>query len=780
MTPPATDTPARLKVIAYATRALTSRGPVPMRALGEQELPRWKRWLYAAVALGLVAALFYMAFLYRVPSHPGVDQNGYLFGGKQFADTLTMKFQPTRITRAAAGEAAFDPHQFVGRMWVGADAGTPAERFYPKYPLGLPFLYAVSLWIGGRVHGVDIAYWISPVAMALAVLGTYLLARRFMGPFFSLMAMIVFATSPTTETYVNNPNSHAATVCCVVWGMFLLIRWWQRGGTLTGFAGGFLLGYAATIRYTEGTLIFPLLWVVLMTRPWRRGVGKAPRVKPASVETARVMGMLAGDRNGSTTARAAAAEENNPSLGLNDPSVDLNDPSVALTGRSLGRRLFTRFRPLIDSAAVVIGWAIPVTLLLVYNLLAMGTLTGYDATNESTGFSWTFFVDNWSTMLGQLNENGLFFVMPLAIAGLVGMFWWDWRGGVLMALWTVPCVLIYTFYYWAPDAINYLRFVLTILPALAIAAFWVLAYVRQLLPIGRPRMPAYLLLLTITFAGIGIGVAAQAGIRIDLATKTVIPFDDYFSKDPSRRVQQEVFWMGVLMFASLGAAVVGSAFLSRRIAPVLAAGLVTFLCVAGQTDSFTADSERDTLRRSALKAESDLLLEHLPPGSVLIGGPDDLLHNLTFVADYVLYQGWTFDHRSLERLPREKTDEAVLFDPARGRALWDRLGTLSQDQLNDQARETVVNALNAGRRVFVFDGIRDEDFERYMREKRPLPRPGFIQRYLPGNQFDTKLTTLWTQRPVEIDHGNPRDRGRRDRRGRDRGDFQQVVEVTMK
>ena len=91
-----------------------------------------------------------------------------------FAENLSMELRP--LTPGTRYE--FDPHQHVGRMWVGADLGTPQERFFPKYPLGYPFLVALSLWIGGDTYGPLAAYWINPVAMTLALAATYLLIRR--------------------------------------------------------------------------------------------------------------------------------------------------------------------------------------------------------------------------------------------------------------------------------------------------------------------------------------------------------------------------------------------------------------------------------------------------------------------------------------------------------------------------------------------------------------------------------------------------------------------------
>src|SRR5690606_22027777 len=111
--------------------------------------------------------------------------------------------------------------------------------------------------------GQTFVYLVSPVTMVLALAGTFFLVRLVVPSFYALLGTIILATSPVTLWSVNNPNSHAATLACVVWGMYLLVRWWQTGGVWRARGAGFLLGYAVTIRYTEGLLILPLMMVAI-------------------------------------------------------------------------------------------------------------------------------------------------------------------------------------------------------------------------------------------------------------------------------------------------------------------------------------------------------------------------------------------------------------------------------------------------------------------------------------------------------------------------------------
>jgi hypothetical protein len=362
----------------------------------------WERRLYLLAAMAVVIGFFIANAIYWVPAHPGVDQNGYLVGGRRFAENLTMRQAPQR-----PGTTEFDPYQFVGRMWVGADLGTPQERYYPKYPLGLPLVYAICLWIGGETTGPWLAYWVSPIGMTLGMAAAFFLIRQVSSSFWGLCGMLICMTSPVITGLADNPNSHATAVCCAVGGMALMFSWWQHGGRWRALIGGLLLGYAVTIRYTEALLLLPMVLVLLLNFRWR-------------------------DRAWWWGAVNAC-----------------------------------------------VGWLVPVAILVAYNKAAMGHWTGYDGTNESAGFSVAYAADNWETVIRQLSSNGLFFIFPFSIVGLALMCWRQWRIGLVLGAWIVPSMLVYTFYYWAPDPLNangvfvgYMRFFTTIFPPLLACACW--------------------------------------------------------------------------------------------------------------------------------------------------------------------------------------------------------------------------------------------------------------------------------------------------------------------
>jgi hypothetical protein len=352
------------------------------------------------LAWGFGAVFLYLCWLQFVPAHPGVDQNGYFVGGKQLAATGTMKLVPR------------NPYEFVGRMWVGIDLDTPTERFYPKYPAGLPAIFAILLRLD-PVRGIDWSYWVSPVCAALALVGMYHLTRLVAGAFVSVLAMLALAGSAVTLQLAMNPNSHAPCLAFVIWGMYLVARGlgfsaaqpteptWR--GIIVACAGAWLCGFAVSIRYTEFLLCLPIGWMLLAGHSWR---SRTSWLK-----------------------------------------------LLAVTG----------------------AFSLPVLVLLAYNRASMGAWTGYDPTNESTGFAMSYFAANWSNMLRQLYSNGLFFLLPVCVLGLVMMLAGrNARQGIMLLLWALPGILLYTGYYWAPErgGLGYARFFLTFFPPLLVAGAW--------------------------------------------------------------------------------------------------------------------------------------------------------------------------------------------------------------------------------------------------------------------------------------------------------------------
>src|SRR5262249_14935190 len=143
--------------------------------------PTWKRRLFEGIAVLIAVGFFYFILSYWMPAHPGVDQNGYLVGGKMVARTGSSGFRPD------------NPVPYVGGMsdMIG-EAGKEDVWYYPKYPIGLPLLDAIPLWVNWE-HGKIWALYVSPIGAALGVLGMFFLARQLAGSFIGIMAMLLLA-----------------------------------------------------------------------------------------------------------------------------------------------------------------------------------------------------------------------------------------------------------------------------------------------------------------------------------------------------------------------------------------------------------------------------------------------------------------------------------------------------------------------------------------------------------------------------------------------------------
>jgi 4-amino-4-deoxy-L-arabinose transferase-like glycosyltransferase len=640
--------------------------------------PLWKRYAYAILVLLIAFAFFKAVTCYWVPAHAGTDQNGYLVGGKLFAQTLTMRQSPLH----PGSRDELDPHQYVGNMWIGAGLGTPDERYYPKYPLGLPALYAILIWIAALLPAgwtLWLTYSLSPVAMSFAVLGSYLLAQRFTGSFGALLTAIVFATSPVTTQLAINPNSHAAAVCCVVWGLYFLIGWWQYRGTLRAIAAGFLLGYAATIRYSEGTLIFPLGLVALFALRWRD------------------------------------------------------------------------WKTLRQAITLLAAWALPVGLLVLYNHFAIGDLTGYDPTHESTGFQWGNAADNWETMLRQLNTNGLALLFPLALAGLVWMFWWNWRAASVLAAWIIPCLLIYTFYYWAPDGttIGYLRFFTTILPGLALCFFWLMSRLNawakwhhetdRLTPISIAAAITSGLVVTglcgfvLERAWLADHSLADAGLQQNWITRHLDPpppsEDAEFDVPHVAALKLQADWWGALAAGTAASLITLALVRGRVVVPAVGEGLLVGVVVAIHLTNAIPSLQADQFLREQLAIRTDAIREAVPEGSVIFCPEQDLLNHLQFIGEYSLYEGSTFRRDWVQNLPNaDQGDTPNPLDFSRRNALYNRLKDLSQDQLDAQARRIIHDALASNRRVF---------FIIPAKPNQPIPKK--VRRAMGGNAKEKNI-----------------------------------------
>ncbi|MCG3146765.1 MAG: hypothetical protein PCFJNLEI_00199 [Verrucomicrobiae bacterium] len=358
---------------------------------GSSSRSDWLAGLAAAAVVGLFGLMLAGFF---VPAYDGTDENGYLCAARRLALT------------GAATKHTTHPLEFVS----GNVVQTGDSVFYPKYPLGYPWLAALAYRLGGE----SAAFWVNPLLATLAVAGIFLLARAMVGALAGVLAALVLATNSLHAGFGLSALSHSGAICFAIWGMFYLWRWTQSGGWWNAFAAGGFTAYTYTIRYSEALLVVPVVAMVLW-RYFNRAEGATP------------------------TARLLAGRRWRWEVG----------------GMALGAALL--LAPL---------WA--------YHWSAFGApwRNGYDLCGESTGFAWKWFQENWWLMLTRLNAPGLLLIFPLGLAGLAYLTAHDRKRALLLGLWLVPTLLLYSAYYWAPqgEGRSYVRFFVSVFPPLIVCA----------------------------------------------------------------------------------------------------------------------------------------------------------------------------------------------------------------------------------------------------------------------------------------------------------------------
>ena len=250
---------------------------------------------YAWLAALLVVVLFGALLAgYFVPASEGVDQNGYICAARRLA-----------LTGSAAKYIAH-PLEYVSDNVVQTGAGL----YYPKYPLGYPWLCAFA-W---RLGGPDAVFLVNPILAALALAGVFLLARAMVNAYAGALAAILLVTNPWHAYFGLTALSHSGSIAFAVWGMYFLWRWVVGGGRVNAFAAGALTAYACTIRYSEALLALPVLamivWRYVELSKWGNG---SDRVKNSSDGGAAVppdprYPRFSGDSGGSAAPRTVGSE----------------------------------------------------------------------------------------------------------------------------------------------------------------------------------------------------------------------------------------------------------------------------------------------------------------------------------------------------------------------------------------------------------------------------------------------------------------------------------------
>jgi hypothetical protein len=740
--------------------------PVCLKMIRTQEsMPN--RLDFAVLAVGLTAIYFLMLHGFWAPASPLIDQNAYEMGGKQFARTFSTGVKPV------------NDFVYVSAMYVRAADGT----YYPKYPLGMSILYACFLWIGkwaGVSHGgTEWAFLLAPLSAAASTLGLYLFLRRIASGFASILGALLLSFSPLALVLVNQHWSHHPAMAMAVWGMYFLLAWWQQNGWWRGLAAGFLLGFAVLVRYTEGLLLLPLLFVVLNKLPYRTrtdlpwasligwgiiggvAIGLSFTLPANHHAYFWITGAFAAAIFGLTvvcfrrfgrsnlfigwplTAFAAAllvacGVAGSPALPIPHVSgmvvVVLIKVMLAASALLLFTVRWNAWQLLIQIAWPIAGWLIPVLYLVTFNKLKMGSWTGYDSTNESTGFTWKQLAENWEYIFKQLNGTATFFYLPLAVLGLGMVFRRSWRFGLLLTLWLVPNLIIYGCYYWGvnmPTVIApilfYLRFFLTCFPPLAVCAALLL---DDLLQHARQRSGT-------ERSTPGHRAAWAAGISVvaGAATGAVIHF-----LAPDLRV--EIVALSSVLVALVAAA---SFEIGRGVAGPIAAGIVVAFTTGMSLYDNRGALDRDFVINANLCDVGRMVVDRIPAADMKkmpLLFTEDLgpINHLQFAGNFECYTKNVFTTLAARMVDQPDPNSPNPIQNARSEYTASVYKNKTDADLMKMQNDIMAKALRDGRRVFVV--------------LPPDSLTAFLHCFVTPKLFKVKATWKWREPAEMSDEGH--------------------------
>jgi hypothetical protein len=219
-------------------------------AVSETENPKpQSRCLVRPIFVLLLALTLYAIFLWQwfSPAIVTPDANGYWAQGSLLAQTGQTGFKPETDS------------QYIGMQWLV----TPDGDFYSRYPPGLAVIIAVIY----KIAGYRASVMVNPVMAVLTLAGLFFLLRRLATGWWALAGVVALALNPTFNHHAIACDSHMAVTFFLTWGLFLLLRWSERGNIWEIFGAGLLLGAIPTIRYPEA--IFGVAIVAFLLWHWR-------------------------------------------------------------------------------------------------------------------------------------------------------------------------------------------------------------------------------------------------------------------------------------------------------------------------------------------------------------------------------------------------------------------------------------------------------------------------------------------------------------------------------
>ena len=217
----------------------TSEAP---EAEKKARLDTLKKWLPLAGLAVVICVHFIYLMSNFAPAISAIDANGYWAQAGRIRSTGRSWFELESNL------------QYVNEHWYVTDEG----KYVSHYPPGLPMLVGLVFYL----FGYKASLLVNPILASLTLLGLYLLMKRLLAHGWCLAGAIVLALNPIFNKHAIVCDSHMAVAFCLVWGIYLLLRWSEFGKHWEIFLAGLVFGSIPSIRYAES--VFALAVVVYL------------------------------------------------------------------------------------------------------------------------------------------------------------------------------------------------------------------------------------------------------------------------------------------------------------------------------------------------------------------------------------------------------------------------------------------------------------------------------------------------------------------------------------
>jgi hypothetical protein len=200
-------------------------------------------------ALVILTAHVLTMILLWSPASTGPDTNGYYVQTRLLGDEgrLWTEYEI--------------PFQYISQHWLVVNDDTLVSR----YPPGIAILQVVPYWLFGSGFTL-----LNPILTSGTLLGVYLLARRWVGGQWALIAMGIAALNPVMNSWAFEGDSHPAVVFFLIWGIFAIISWSQKQGWFSLIPIALWMGMIPTFRYPEALYIPAFSLFIWAHQDWSR------------------------------------------------------------------------------------------------------------------------------------------------------------------------------------------------------------------------------------------------------------------------------------------------------------------------------------------------------------------------------------------------------------------------------------------------------------------------------------------------------------------------------